>query len=115
MFVLGDLKVIPNVRGTFTPDSHLPVYLQVYNLQVDQSLGRPSPETVYEVIRDGKVVSKVSDTDNQDLVFFSEERAVFVQYVDLEGLRPGDYSIRVTVQDGVANESVVTRGRFKIQ
>ena len=115
MFVLGDLKVIPNVRGTFTPDSHLPVYLQVYNLQVDQSLGRPSPETVYEVIRDGKVVSKVSDTDNQDLAFFSEERAVFVQYVDLEGLRPGDYSIRVTVQDGVANESVVTRDRFKIQ
>ncbi len=115
MFVLGDLKVIPNVIGTFTRDSHLPVYFQVYNLQIDQSLGRPSPETVYEVIRDGKVVSKVSDTDNQDLAFFSEERAVFVQYVDLEGLRPGDYSIRVTVQDGIANESVATRDRFKIQ
>ena len=115
MFVLGDLKVIPNVRGTFTRNSHLPVYFQVYNLQVDQSLGRPSPETVYEVIRDGKVVKTVSDTDHRDLAYSSEERAVFVQYVDLEGLRPGDYSVQVTVQDGVSGESVVTRDRFKIQ
>ncbi len=115
MFVLGDLKVIPNVIGTFTRDSHLPVYFQVYNLQVDQSLGRPFPETVYEIIKAGRVVKKVSDTDNQDLAYFSEERAVFVQYVDLEGLRPGDYSLQVTVRDGVANESVVTRDKFKIQ
>ena len=115
MFVLGDLKVIPNVSRTFSPNSSLPVYLQVYNLRVDQSLGRPFPELVYEVIRDGKVVKTVSDAADRNLAYFSEERAVFVQYLDLEGLATGGYSVQVTVHDGISKESVVTKDRFKIQ
>ncbi len=115
MFVLGDLKVIPNVNRTFASTASLPVYLQVYNLQVDQALARPAPEIVYEISRNGKIVKNVADTASQNLAYFSPERAVFVQYLDLEGLPLGDYSLRVTVRDGISRESAGTRDRFKIQ
>ena len=115
MFVLGDLKVIPNVSRTFAPTGSLPVYLQVYNLQVDQALARPDPEIVYEISRNGKIVKNVADIASQNLAYFSPERAVFVQYLDLEGLPLGDYSLGVTVRDGISRESAVTRDRFKIQ
>ena len=115
MFVLGDLKVIPNVSRTFTSTSSLPVYLQVYNLQVDQALARPDPEIVYEISRNGKIVKNVADIAGQNLAYFSPERAVFVQYLDLEGLPHGDYSLGVTVRDGISRESAVTGDRFKIQ
>lgn len=115
MFVLGDLKVIPNVSRTFASAGSLPVYLQVYNLQVDQALARPDPEIVYEISRNGKIVKNVADIASQNLAYFSPERAVFVQYLDLEGLPLGDYSLGVTVRDGISRESAVTRDRFKIQ
>ena len=115
MFVLGDLKVIPSVSRTFVPDDSLPVYLQVYNLQVDQALARPDPEIVYEISRKGKVVKTVSGIAGRNLAYFSPERAVFVQNLDLEGLPLGDYSLRVAVRDGISGESSVTRDRFKIQ
>ena len=115
MFVLGDLKVIPNVNRTFAATVSLPVYLQVYNLQVDQALARPDPQIVYEISRNGKIVKNVADTASQNLAYFSPERAVFVQYLDLEGLPLGDYSLRVTVRDGISRESALTRDRFKIQ
>ena len=115
MFVLGDLKVIPSVSRTFVSDASLPVYLQVYNLQVDQALARPDPEIVYEISRKGKVVKTVSGIAGRNLAYFSPERAVFVQNLDLEGLPLGDYSLRVAVRDGISGESSVTRDRFKIQ
>ena len=115
MFVLGDLKVIPSVSRTFVSDASLPVYLQVYNLQVDQALARPDPEIVYEISRKGKVVKTVSGIGGRNLAYFSPERAVFVRHLDLEGLPLGDYSLRVAVRDGISGESSVTRDRFKIQ
>ena len=115
MFVLGDLKVIPSVSRTFVSDASLPVYLQVYNLQVDQALARPDPEIVYEISRKGKVVKTVSGIAGRNLAYFSPERAVFVQNLDLEGLPLGDYSLRVAVRDGISGETSVTRDRFKIQ
>ena len=98
MFVLGDLKVIPSVSRAFASDASLPVYLQVYNLQVDQALARPDPEVVYEISRKGKTVKTVSEIAGRNLAYFSPERAVFVQNLDLEGLPRGDYSLRVTVR-----------------
>ncbi len=115
MFVLGDLKVIPSVSRTFFSDASLPVYLQVYNLQVDQALARPDPEIVYEISRNGKTVKTVSEIAGRNLAYFSPERSVFVRNLDLEGLPLGDYSLRVTVRDGISRESAVTRDRFKIQ
>ena len=115
MFVLGDLKVIPNVSRRFASTASLPVYLQVYNLQMDQALARPDPEIVYEISRNGKIVKDVADIASQNLAYFSPERAVFVQYLDLEGLPLGDYSLRVTVRDAISGESAVTRDRFKIE
>ena len=115
MFVLGDLKVIPNVSRRFASTASLPVYLQVYNLQMDQALARPDPEIVYEISRNGKIVKDVADIASRNLAYFSPERAVFVQYLDLEGLPLGDYSLRVTVRDAISGESAVTRDRFKIE
>ena len=115
MFVLGDLKVIPNVSRRFASTASLPVYLQVYNLQMDQALARPDPEIVYEISRSGKIVKDVADIAGRNLAYFSPERAVFVQYLDLEGLPLGDYSLRVTVRDAISGQSAVTRDRFKIE
>lgn len=114
MFVLGDLKVVPNVSATSRRDDSLPVYLQIYGLKFDQSVERPVLDIDYSLLRDGKVVKTISDGESRSLVYFSEERAVLVKNLSLEGLPEGRYVLEVKVRDGVSDSSVVGREKFKI-
>ena len=53
-FVIGGTKVRPSVNNTFTRDQRLGIYMQVYNLGIDDKTHKPSLDVRYEVEKDGK-------------------------------------------------------------
>ena len=114
MYVLGDLKVVPNVSGSFLRDGSLPIYMQIYGFSLEQSLQKPLLAVDYSVLRDGKAVRTFTDSRSLSLTYFSEARAVLVQNMSVKGLPEGEYTLQVKVRDRVSDSSVVAKGKFKI-
>src|SRR5207253_6448331 len=56
MFTIGNVKVIPNVSGTFHRGSPVGLYMQIYNAGIDQTTLRPSVDVEYALLKDGKEI-----------------------------------------------------------
>ncbi|MBI4481513.1 MAG: GWxTD domain-containing protein [Acidobacteria bacterium] len=114
MFVLGNMKVVPNVEGNFPRRDRLEIYLQVYNAALDQSTLQPSLEVEYAVLKGDQVIKKIDDIKGSSVEFFSDERVVLVQQVSLADLEVGDYRLKVTVRDHINGSTLTREARFKV-
>ena len=114
MFTIGNVKVIPNVSGTFHRGSPIGVYMQIYNAGIDQTTLRPSVDVEYVLLKDGKEVAKqVEDwRGNSD----SGQRLTLARLIDSRQMQPGDYAMEVHVRDRVSGQSLVQKdyGKFTL-
>ncbi|MBI1747159.1 MAG: GWxTD domain-containing protein [Acidobacteria bacterium] len=113
-FVIGDLKVIPNVSANFLPNSDLPVYMQVYNMSIDQSKSAPVMAIEYSILQGSRVVKKIEDREGKSIEFFSASRVVVVKALPLTDLGSGEYRLRIVVTDNITGKKVETESNFKI-
>jgi len=113
-FVIGDLKIQPNVKSEYVRGQNLIPYLQVYNATLDQTSLKPSVEIRYSVKADGKVLEELTDLAGDSMQFFSGQRIVVLGKIPLKEIRPGKYTLQVEVLDKVANRSVVASTDFKV-
>src|SRR5204863_9362387 len=58
MFTIGNVKVIPNVSGTYHRGAPIGLYMQIYNAGIDQTTLLPSMDVEYALIKDGKELGK---------------------------------------------------------
>lgn len=114
MFVLGDVKVRPRIGGRFNRDSSIGLYLQLYNVEMDQSTFQPSLEVTYRILSQGKVLGDHTDRKGESTQFYSEQRVVLVKGLSLRGFLPGRYQIQVTVHDKLDQERLVLSSNFEI-
>jgi GWxTD domain-containing protein len=112
MFTIGNVKVIPNVSGSYHRGSPVGVYMQIYNAGVDQTTLRPSVDVEYALLKDGKEVGKQTEDwrGNSD----AGQRLTLARLLDSRGLPPGDYSIEVRVKDRVSGQALVQSAKFAI-
>jgi GWxTD domain-containing protein len=113
-FVIGDLKVQPNVKAEYRLGQNLIPYMQVYNATIDQTSLKPSLEIIYTIKADGKVVEELEDLAGNSVQFFSGQRVVVLGKIPLKALAPGKYSLEVKVADLISNRSVVAAADFKV-
>jgi len=112
MFTIGNVKVIPNVSGSFHRGSPIGVYMQIYNAGIDQTTLKPSVDVEYALLKDGKEIGKQMEDwrGNTDTV----QRLTLARLVDSRALAPGEYSIEVRVKDRVSGQSLVQSQKFSI-
>jgi len=112
MFTIGNVKVIPNVSGTYHRGSPVGVYMQIYNAGVDQTTLRPSVDVEYALMKDGKEVAKQIEDwrGNSD----SGQRLTLARLLDSRNLTPGDYALEVRVKDRVNSQALVQSAKFTI-
>ncbi len=112
MFTIGNVKVIPNVSGSYHRGSPIGIYMQIYNAGVDQTTLRPSVDVEYALLKDGKEVGKQTEDwrGNSD----AGQRLTLARLLDSRGLAPGDYSIEVRVKDRVSGQALVQSAKFAI-
>jgi len=113
-FVIGDLKVQPNVKAEYRLGQNLIPYMQIYNATIDQTSLKPSLEITYTIKADGKVVEELRDLAGSSVQFFSGQRVVVLGKIPLRALIPGKYLLEVKVADLIANRSVVALADFKV-
>jgi len=113
MFTIGNVKVIPNVSGTFHRGTPVGVYMQIYNAGIDQTTLRPSVDVEYALMKDGKELGKQTEDwrGNSD----AGQRLTLARLIDSSRLAPGDYSVEVRVRDHVSGQNLTQSAKFSVQ
>ena len=112
MFTIGNVKVIPNVSGSYRRGSPVGVYMQIYNAGIDQTTLRPSVDVEYVLMKDGKELGKQLEDwrGSSD----SGQRLTLARLLGSSGLTPGDYALEVRVRDRVSGQNLVQSAKFSI-
>jgi hypothetical protein len=115
MFVIGDIKIHPNLTNSFLQGSPIGVYLQLYNVQIDQATLTPDLKVTYKIARDGDTVKEVTETEEKAYFSVSHQRVILIKGLPAADLKPGTYELTVSVLDLLSKESIDLGVNFKIE
>jgi GWxTD domain-containing protein len=107
-FVLGSLKVHPNTNGEFKKTQSLGLYMQVYNVAIDQATLRPSVDIEYVISQNGKDVLRFKEDGKNGLSQINTQQITLARPIPLKDFKPGFYDVQVSIKDNVAGQSIVT-------
>ena len=107
-FVLGSFKVIPNATVEFKQDQTLGVYMQVYNVGIDQATLRPSADIEYVISQKSKVVMRIKEDGKNGFSSINSQQMTLARLVPLKDFKPGFYDIQVMIKDNVLNQTITT-------
>jgi GWxTD domain-containing protein len=114
-FVLGDVKVRPRLDQTFAVDDSIGIFLQVYNLKVDDKTHRANASVEYRVTRDKETVPALKFNIPADKVPQHGEEMTIENRITLASLPPGKYQLAVAVTDNLASQTITPTTDFTVK
>ena len=111
-FVIGSAKVRPVVNRQFKQDDRLGIYMQVYNLGLNEATHRPDATVRYTIFRDGKAVATREETTAE--LEQAGQQVTLRKLLSLKGFPPGQYLCMVTVTDRTLGQTMQTSANFQI-
>jgi GWxTD domain-containing protein len=112
-FVLGSSKVRPRMDADFATNEKLGIYLQVYNLKVDEKTHKPKGTVSYVVKKGGQQVMSFKET-TEEMKQMGEQMTI-ERLLPLATLAPGKYTIEVTATDQIANQTISKTAEFTVK
>jgi GWxTD domain-containing protein len=112
-FVLGASKVRPRVDEVFTTDDNLGLYLQIYNLKLDQATSKASASINYRISRGDKDVLNHTETNAQ--LGQTGTQLTLEKLLPLSSLEPGKYKVEIQITDNLAQQSIAQKGEFTVK
>ncbi len=112
-FVLGSSKVRPKLNGEFTTDEKLGIYMQVYNLKVDETSHRPRASIQYKVSRGGEEVW--SNTEYTDQLKQASDQITIERQLPLGPLGPGKYKLEIVATDQLNSQTISKTAEFTVK
>ena len=114
-FVLGDVKVQPKLDHTFTPNQSMGIFLQVYNLKVNDKTNRADTSVELRVVKDKATAPTLKfDLPTSQLPEHGEELTL-EKKLTLGSLAPGKYKLEIAVTDHLANQTITPTADFTIR
>ncbi len=113
-FVMGNLKLQPNVNGIFGPGQPIGVYMQIYHPGIDQTTLHPAIDVEYEVSKGGKSVMRFVEDGQNGLSRFTTQQATLARLIPVKDLEPGTYTLTVQISDHVKNQVIKADATFTI-
>jgi hypothetical protein len=115
MFVIGGTKVRPRVDDVFKRNEKMGIYMKVYNLGSDENTHKPVGEVEYEIVKKGsneKVASMKEDLGT--LPDASGTQVTLQKFLNLNGLDPGQYTVRLKITDKTKNQTLTPSADFTV-
>jgi GWxTD domain-containing protein len=114
-FVLGDVKVRPKLDASFGASDGMGVFLQIYNLKVDDKTHKSDASVQYRVMKD-KVAEPVLkfDIPKEKLPEHGEELTL-ENIITLGSLAPGAYKLEVAVTDNLTKQTITPAMDFTVK
>jgi GWxTD domain-containing protein len=111
-FVIGQVKVIPNIAATYHRGAPLGLYMQVYNAGIDQTTLRPSVDVEYVFTQNGKEISKIPETWQG--LSDAGQRLTLAKLFSTDKLTPGKYQVAVRIRDRVSTQTLSPSAEFTV-
>ncbi|HXP80377.1 MAG TPA: GWxTD domain-containing protein [Verrucomicrobiae bacterium] len=111
-FVLGSTKVRPKLDAEFHADQPLDVYMQFYNLKVDDKTHKNNVSLDMKVTQGDQTVSHEVKTGDQ--LQQNGEQVTFEQVIQPKTLPPGKYKMEIQATDLVNNQTVSRTADFTV-
>jgi len=113
--VLGNVKVRPKMDAAFTPVDNMGVFLQVYNLKVDEKTHKADASVEFRVTKEKETEPTLKfDVPSEKLPQHGEELTL-QNILTLGSLTPGKYTLEVAVTDHLANQTITPSTGFTIK
>jgi hypothetical protein len=112
-FVLGASKVRPRMNQEFTTSDKLGIYMQVYNLKVDEQSHKANASIQFLVKKGDQEVFKFLET-SADMKQLGEQITI-ERLLPLGTLEPGKYTIEINTTDQVANRTITRSAEFTVK
>jgi GWxTD domain-containing protein len=114
-FVLGDVKVRPRLDQAFLANDSMGVYLQVYNLKVDDKTHKTDTSVEYRVTRDKETVPALKFDLPADKLPQHGEEMTLENMITLGSLAPGKYQIAIAVTDNITKQTITPTADFTVK
>ena len=111
-FVLGSTKVRPKLDAEFHADQALDVYMQFYNLKVDDKTHKNNVSLDFKVTQGDQTVAHEVKTGDQ--LQQNGEQVTFEQVIAPKTLPPGKYKLEIQATDLVTNQKVSRMADFTV-
>ena len=112
-FVLGSSKVRPRLEADFTVNDKLGIYLQVYNLKVDEKTHKPSGTVQYLVRKGDQQMLEFKETTQE--MKQSGDQMTIERLLPLSTLAPGKYTLEIHATDQLANQTISRSAEFTVK
>ena len=112
-FVLDSYKVRPRLSQEFSGADKLGIYLQLYNLKLDESSHKTKISVAYRIRKDQQEVWRAVETE--DHLHQGGEQVTIERFIPVSSLAPGRYAIEVTAIDLLTNETVMRSSDFTVK
>jgi GWxTD domain-containing protein len=106
-FVLNSYKVRPRLNQKFSSTEKLGIFLQLYNLKLDDTLHKTNVSVTYRITKDQQEIWRSVETADQ--LHQGGEQLTIQRYLPVASLAPGRYTIEVIAIDLLTNQTI-TRG-----
>ena len=114
-FVLGDVKVRPRLDQTFAANDALGIFLQVYNLKVDDKTHKADASVEYRITKDKETKPLMTFPLTPDKVPQHGEEMTLESRLILSALPPGKYQLSVAVTDNLAKQTITPTTDFTVK
>src|SRR4030095_2239343 len=106
--VLGSLKVIPNATGEFKQNQTLGIYMQVYNVGIDQATLRPSTDIEYVISQKSKDVMRIKEDGKGGLGSINTQQMTLARLIPRKNTKPSSYKVQIVIKDNVMGKTFTT-------
>jgi hypothetical protein len=113
-FVIGTTKVRPRIGEKFRRDEKMGIYIQVYNFEPDEKTRRPEGTIEYEIFKKGSSEKVFEFTEEVSALPGGASQVVVEKLLPLQSLEPGEYELKVKVQDKRRNQTLTPSATFTV-
>lgn len=112
-FVLNSYKVRPRLSQVFSIDDKLGVFLQLYNLKLDETSHKTDVSVAYRIIKDQQEVWRAVETP--DHLHQGGEQLTIQRCLPVSSLAPGRYAVEIIAIDLLTNETITRAAEFTLK
>jgi len=114
-FVLGTSKVRPRLGNAFRQNERLGIYIQIYNFARDEKERKPNGTIKYEVVNNGSSEKVLDFTEDAAKVPNASAQQVTIEkLVPLQTLKPGQYTLTISVTDKNRSRTISPSATFTV-
>jgi GWxTD domain-containing protein len=120
-FVIGNTKVRPRVEpaaggaATFKQNQSLNLWMQVYNLGMDEKTKKPSATIEYNVVNAQTNKEVLKSEETTETMGNVGDQLTLEKSMALAKLEPGLYRVTVKVNDNISKQSSSNSARFQVE